>query len=72
MKLQNGTEYSKEQAQRDTNPTAPALVAMILHNEEYAKKGYGSMGFFDRLTSLQQKQCIDLAKQIKEAPINEK
>jgi len=72
MKLQNGTEYTKEQAQRDTNPTAPAIVAMILYNNSYASSGYGTMGFYDRLTDYEKEKCNKLAKEIKESPLEEK
>ena len=50
---------------RNLNPTAEALYAMALWNEEYAAQGGGCMDFFDNLRPAQKKQCEEDVSRIK-------
>ena len=50
-------EYDKAQAQRDLTPHKAARFAMWTWSDAYARKGLGSMGFWDSLNEHQQDIC---------------
>ena len=56
---------------RNINPTAPAYAAMALWGKRYAAQSGGSMDFWDSLSPDEQRTCQELAKKIKEAPMEE-
>jgi hypothetical protein len=56
---------------RNLNPTAPAYVAMALWGRRYSQQNGGSMDFWDKLTEYEQRTCRELAKQIREAKMDE-
>jgi hypothetical protein len=57
--------------QRNIRPTAPAYAAMALWGKRYAAQRGGSMDFWDGLSDYEKRTCRELAKQIKEAPLDE-
>lgn len=61
----------KPQDRRNLNPTAPARVAMALYGKRYSEQLGGSMDFWDSLREGEKKLCIDLAQEIKAAPMHE-
>jgi hypothetical protein len=56
---------------RNLSPTAPAYAAMALYGRRYAAQGGGSMDFWDTLSDYEKRTCIELAGQIKRAPMEE-
>ena len=56
-KYASRADYDKEQAQRDLNPHKAARFAMWKWSDAYARKGLGSMGFWDSLDEHQQDIC---------------
>ena len=56
---------------RNLNPTAPAYVAMALFGKRYGAQRGGSMDFWDTLSQYEKRTCMQLAIQIREAPMQE-
>lgn len=52
---------------RNLNPTAEAIVAMLMWSDEYSKQNGGSMDFYDSLSFARKKQCIASVHSIIEA-----
>lgn len=46
-----------QRAKRNLSPTAPALVAMIIWGDEYARQDGGSMAFWDSLDKGRRRRC---------------
>ena len=56
--------YTREQAQRDLNPTPEAVFAMYHWHDLYAKLGLGTMGFWDYLSKREKQYCREAVKAI--------
>ena len=52
--------YTKEQAQRDLHPTPEAVFAMYHWHDTYAKVGLGTMGFYEKYLSKQDRNYCRL------------
>lgn len=51
--------------QRNLNPTAPAIVAMIVWGKEYSQQMGGSMDFWDGLDDDRKRRCELVVKELK-------
>jgi len=49
---------------RDLHPHAEARFAMWKWSSEYARKGLGSMGFYDQLNDYRKRLCKDAVDEI--------
>jgi len=60
--------YTREQAQRDLNPTPEAVFAQYHWHDLYAQRGLGAMGFYEKYLSKRDRDyCRDAVKSITEA-----
>ena len=64
-------DYGKKRAKRNLNPHAEARLAMLLWGAEYARRGSGSMDFWDYIGSDRKLLCTEQVKLIKETKSEE-
>lgn len=63
-----GKPMDAQQARRNLNPHAEAIVAMMIWSRRYAyEQTGGSMDFWDSLSAGEQRQCVEAVDRIKAA-----
>jgi hypothetical protein len=58
----------QQRAKRNLNPHKPAVVAMAMWGNRYAAQNGGSMDFWDKLSSSEQRICREIVERIAQAP----
>jgi len=53
---------------RNLNPHKPAMLAMRIYCNAYARQNGGSMDFWDSLAESTKQRCRDLVKEMDQAP----